>query len=236
MASADRPGTTDQTFATTLDATAAAERIEAGSMTTVTDLTVLAQSLLAIAEEAMPATNVASDSRCRLARAVLAREQLDIRSGWVDLHALDPEMLVETLHPEGELTADHTTEAAFQARELLRYLTQAVQAAGVHRSLPDPDTTGTVIGLSAHMTTQLRLLLEALATRTRRLAEDPRITLDATGRQHGGPDTVADLAGINLEHAAGKLGEADLLLRTAGSYTDTMTFHQPDDAQGHDHG
>lgn len=236
MASADRPGTTDQPYGITLDATAAAERIEAGSMTTVADLQVLAQSLLSIAELAMPDSYFATDSRCRLARAVLAREQLDIRSGWVDLHTLDPEVLVETLHPERELTADHSTEAAFQARELLRYLTHAVQGTDVQRSVPDPATAGTLIALAGQMATHLRLLLEALAPRTRRLAEDPRITIDATGRQHGGPDTVADLAAINVESAAGKLGETNVLLRTAQSYADTITFDQPDDAPGHDHG
>jgi len=144
-----------------------------------------------------------------------------------ELRALDPEALIDTLHPNDELTGDHSTEAGFQARTLLRYLTHAVQGSDVARSVPNPHTSGTLIALAGQMTGFLAQLLEHLAARQRRLAEDPRITVDAAGRQHGGLDTVAELTAINLESAAGRLGEAAVLLRTATSYADSLDFEQP---------
>jgi hypothetical protein len=54
------------------DAHAALSRIESGTEVTAADIRTLAQSLLDIAEIAMPDTYFATDMRCQLARAVLA--------------------------------------------------------------------------------------------------------------------------------------------------------------------
>lgn len=54
------------------DARAALPRIESGAEVTAADIRTLAQSLLDIAEVAMPDTYFATDTRCQLARAVLA--------------------------------------------------------------------------------------------------------------------------------------------------------------------
>ncbi len=52
--------------------------------------------------------------------------------------------------------------------------------------------------------------------------------VDAAAREHGGPDTVAEPAAMDIEPALGRLNEANVLLRTALSYTDSLSFDQPD--------
>jgi hypothetical protein len=166
-------------------------------------------------------------------RAAPARQQHS--ADLAALRALDPAALVELLHPSDALSGEHTTAAAGQAAALVRYLAHALQGSDAARAVPDPRTAGDLIAAATLVTARLAQVLEHLAARTRRLAQDPRVDVDATGRQHGDPHTVAELAAINLESAAGRLNQASTLQRTASGYTDTFTLDEPDEP-GHDHG
>lgn len=212
------------------EAETSAIRIETGGAVTPAAVQTLARAVLGIAELTMPDTFFATDPRCRLARAVLAHPPTAGYDGTLDLGGVCPEALVETLHPDGDLNGDHSTEAAFLARELLRYLCHAAQGTDVTRSVPDPWTAATLIALTGQMAANLGELARHLAARGRGLGTDPRATVDAAGREHGGPDTVAELAATNLESAATRLDEAAAGVRTARSFADSLTFGE----KGHD--
>lgn len=92
---------------------------------------------------------------------------------------LPADELVAALHPYGQWTGQHTTAAAAQIAELVRYLNHAT-IERPSEALPDPNTTAAVLGALHTTCTRLPQLLSQLRARIRAFETDPDLATSST--------------------------------------------------------
>jgi hypothetical protein len=131
---------------------------------------------------------------------------------------------VAAVHPYGEWNGQHSTSAAWQVAELVRYLNHATLD-HPDQAVPDPNTAAAILGALHTAATRLPQLLDQLAGRMRAFAADPDLaTSSADGAQ-----TLAGRSAAFLTAARPVLSQLTAALGNAHQAADRLYLDSEDD-------